>query len=41
MHFAEILGSKSRQKTSKNFNEIALVFRHQSMPSTKRNDSLY
>ena len=41
MHLAGILGSKSRQKTSKNFNEIALIFRHPSMPSTERNDSLY
>ena len=41
MHFVEILGSKSKQQNSKNFNEIALIFRHPSMPSTERNDSLY
>ena len=40
MHFAEILGSKSKQQSSKNFNEIGLIFRHPSM-STERNDSLY
>ena len=41
MHFNEILGSKSKQQNSKNFNEIALIFRHPSMLSTERNDSLY
>ena len=35
MHFVEILGSKSKQKNSKNFNEITLIFRHPSMPSTE------
>ena len=34
MHFLEILGSKSKQKNSKNFNEIAFTFRHPSMSST-------
>ena len=33
MHFAEILRLKSRQQNSKNFNAIALIFRHPSMPS--------
>ena len=28
MHFVEILGSKLKQQNSKNFNEIALIFRH-------------
>ena len=41
MHFVEILGSKSKQQNSKNFNEISLRFRHPSMLSTERNDSLY
>ena len=41
MHFVEILGSKSKQQNSKNFNEIALILRHSSMPSMERNDSLY
>ena len=41
MHFGEILGSKSKQQSSKNFNEIALIFRHSSMPSMERNGSLY
>ena len=41
MHFVEILGSKSTQQNSKNFNEIALILRHPSMPSMERNDSLY
>ena len=41
MHFVEILGSKSKQQNSKNFTEIALIFRHSSMSSTERNDSLY
>ena len=41
MHFVEILESKSKQKNGKNFNEIGLIFRHPSMPSTERNDSLY
>ena len=31
----------SKQQNSKNFNEIALIFQHPSMPSTERNDSLY
>ena len=41
MHFVEILGSKSRQQNSKNFNKIALMFWHPSMPFTERNGSLY
>ena len=41
MHFGEILGSKSKQQNNKNFNEIALIFRHPPMSSTERNDSLY
>ena len=41
MHFVEILGSNSKQQNSKNFNEIALTFRHPSMPSSERNGSLY
>ena len=41
MHFVEILGSKSKQQKSKNFNEIVLIFRHPSMPSSERNDGLY
>ena len=41
MHFIEILRSKSKQQKSKNFNEIALIFRHPSMSSTERNDSFY
>ena len=41
MHFVEILGLKSKQQSSRNFNEIALIFQHPSMPSTERNDSLY
>ena len=41
MHFVEILGSKSKQQNRKNFNEIALIFQHPSMPSVERNDSLY
>ena len=32
MHFVEILGSKLKQQINKNFNEIALIFRHPSMP---------
>ena len=36
MHFVEILGSKSKQQNGKNFKEIALTFRHPSMPSTER-----
>ena len=40
MHFFENLGSKSKQQNNKNFNEIALTFRHSSIPSTERNDSL-
>ena len=34
MYFVEILGSKSKQQNNKNFNEIALIFRHPSIPST-------
>ena len=41
MHFAEILGSKLKQENNNNFNEIALIFRLPSKPSTERNDSLY
>ena len=41
MYFVEILRSKSKQQNNKNFNEVALIFRHPSMPSTERNDSLY
>ena len=41
MHFVEILGSKSKQQNSKNFNEITLIFRHTSVPSSERNGSLY
>ena len=41
MHFVEILGLKSRQPNNKNFSEIALIFRHLSMPSTERNDNVY
>ena len=41
MHFLEILRSKSKEQNNKNFNEIALIFRHLSMPSTEKNDSLY
>ena len=41
MYFVEILGSVSKQQNSKNFNEIVLIFRHTSMSSTERNDSLY
>ena len=41
MHFVEVLGSKSKQQNGKNFNEIALIFRHPSMSSTERNDSFY
>ena len=41
MHFVEILGSKSKQQNSKNFNKTALIFRHPSMSSTERNDSFY
>ena len=41
MHFVEILGSKSKQQNSKNFNKIAVLFRHPSMPSSERNDSIY
>ena len=36
MHFVEILGSKSKQQNNKDFSEIALIFRHPSMPSTER-----
>ena len=31
MHFVKILKSKSKQRSSKNFNEIAFIFRHPSM----------
>ena len=41
MHFAEILRSKLNQQNNKNFNEIALIIGHPSMPSTERYDSLY
>ena len=41
MHFVEILGLKSKQQNSKNLNETALIFRHSSISSTERNDSLY
>ena len=41
MHFVKILEANSKQQINKNFNEIALIFRHLSMPSTERNDSLY
>ena len=37
MHFDDFLGSKSN-KNNENFHEIALTFRHPSMPST---DSFY
>ena len=40
MHFVEILGSKSKQQNNKKSNEIGLIFRYPSMPSTERNDSL-
>ena len=38
MHFVEILRSKSIQQNNKDFNEIALIFRHPSMSSMERND---
>ena len=38
MYFVKILGSKSKQQNNKKFNEIALILRHSSMPSTERND---
>ena len=41
MHFVETLRSKSKQQNSKNFNEIALTFRHPSMSSSERNGILY
>lgn len=41
MHFAEILGSKPKQQNNKNLNEIPLIFRLPSNPSTERIDSLY
>ena len=41
MHFVQILGSKSKQQNNQNFNEITLIFRHPSMLSTEKNDSLY
>ena len=40
MNFAEILRSKLKQQNNKGSNKIALSFRHPSMPSTVRNDSL-
>ena len=41
MHFVEILGSKSKQQNSKDFNQIIFIFRNPSMSSRKRNDSIY
>ena len=41
MEYVDILGSKSKQQNNNNFNEIALSFRHPSIPSMERNDSLY
>ena len=41
MDFAEILESKSKQQSNKNFNEIIVIFRLPSKPSTERNDSFY
>ena len=41
MHFVEILGSKSKQRSSKNFIEIDFIFRRPPMLSAERNDSLY
>ena len=41
MHLVEILGSKSKLQNNMNFNEIALIFRHSSMPSTERNDTAF
>ena len=35
MHFAEILGLESKQKSNKNFNEIAPTFRLPSKPSAE------
>ena len=37
MYFVEILGLKSEQQNSKNFSEIALIFRHPSVSFTERN----
>ena len=37
MHFSEILETKSNQPSDTNFNEITLIFRHPSMPSTEKN----
>ena len=36
MYFVEIVGSKSKQQNNMNFNEIALIFRLPSKPSTGR-----
>ena len=41
MHFAEVLKSKPKQQNNRNFNELALIFRHPSKPSMERYDSLY
>ena len=41
MHLVEILGSKSKLQNNMNFNKIALIFRHSSMPSTERNDTAF
>ena len=38
MHFLETLRPKSKQQNSKNFNEIAFIFRLPSKPSTDRSD---
>ena len=40
MHFLEILRLKPRQQNNKDFNEIALILRLPSKPSTDRSDSL-
>ena len=37
MHFTEVLESIAKQQ-NKNFNEVALIFRLPSKPSTERND---
>ena len=36
MHFVKIFGSPSKQQNSKNFNDIALIFRHPSIPSMEK-----
>ena len=41
MDFVEILESRSKQRNSKNFHEMTLIFQHSSMPSMERNESLY